>query len=40
MREKRVALLRMINVAFLEHKQFSADGLEQMVRVALEVSLY
>ena len=40
MREKRVALLRMINVAFLEYKQFTADNLAQMVRVALEVTFY
>ena len=37
MREKRVSLLRMINVAFLEYKQFSATDLDKMVRVALEV---
>ena len=40
MREKRVALLRMINVAFLEYKQFTAENLAQMVRVAVEVTFY
>ena len=40
MREKRVALLRLINVAFLEYKQFTADNLAQMVRVALEVTFF
>ena len=39
MREKRVALLRMLNVAFLEYKEFSEVDFKTTIRVALTVSL-